>query len=153
MNFASTKLALQVRALRQSIEFLGEGNLNAEMQVPCEGELREIRERFNHTLSNLRSLRAGIRWLSDEAGVRGQLGGTVPVSNAQGEWRGIADDVSILAGNVTAFVRNANWALGNLKRGEGTRRMTQGAHGEFEDLKRAINELADRLEQAQLATR
>jgi methyl-accepting chemotaxis protein len=151
LNFASVMVAAQIRALHRAIDRLAEGDLGGEVRVPCRGEMLEIRDRLNQCLADLRGLRAELGWTANEISQRGQLGGWVHAEHAKGEWRTLADEMTAVAQTVTRLVRNANAVFTDVRRGKSGRRITEEVSGELDDLKRSINDLAERLDRAPLA--
>src|SRR5204863_119659 len=75
----------------------------------------------------------------------GRLGGQANVPGVAGTWKDLTDNVSRVAGNLTAQVRNIAEVTTAVARGDLSRKITVDVKGEILELKNTINTMVDQL--------
>ncbi|WP_037804903.1 HAMP domain-containing protein, partial [Streptomyces resistomycificus] len=80
-----------------------------------------------------------------EVGSEGRLGGQAQVPGVAGVWRDLTDSVNLMAGNLTAQVRNVAQVATAVAQGDLSQKITVDARGEILELKNTINTMVDQL--------
>src|SRR5205823_2812674 len=80
-----------------------------------------------------------------EVGTEGKLGGKADVQGVAGTWKDLTDNVNMMAGNLTAQVRNIAEVTTAIASGDLSRKITVDVKGEILEMKDTINTLVDRL--------
>src|SRR5690606_2611249 len=80
-----------------------------------------------------------------EVGTEGKLGGQAEVSGVAGTWTDRTDNVNLMAGNLTAQVRNIAEVTTAVAKGDLSKKITVDVKGEILDLKNTINTMVDQL--------
>jgi len=78
-------------------------------------------------------------------GTEGKLGGQANVRGVAGTWNDLTDTVNMMAGNLTAQVRNIAEVTTAIASGDLSRQITVDVQGEILEMKNTINTLVDRL--------
>src|SRR5258708_6498784 len=92
------------------------------------------------------------RWCAEEVtrvarevGTEGKLGGQAEVEGVSGTWRGLTENVNLMAANLTAQVRNIAQDATAVAKGDLSQKITVDAKGEILELKDTINTMVDQL--------
>src|SRR5437867_45232 len=80
-----------------------------------------------------------------EVGTEGKLGGQAAVPGVAGTWKDLTDSVNIMAGNLTAQVRNIADVTIAVANGDLSKKVTVDVRGEILQLKEAMNTMVDQL--------
>src|SRR5207245_7608529 len=96
----------QVRNIAEVTTAVARGDLSRKISVPAQGEILELKETVNEMVDQLRSFAGEVTRVAREVGTEGKLGGQADVKGVSGTWKDLTDNVNILAGNLTAQVRN-----------------------------------------------
>src|SRR5947209_13881098 len=80
-----------------------------------------------------------------EVGTEGKLGGQAEVQGASGTWRGLTENVNLMAANLTDQVRNIAQVTTAVAQGDLTQKITVDAKGEILEMKNTINKMMDQL--------
>ena len=96
-------------------------------------------------VEQLRSFAAEVTRVAREVGTEGRLGGQAVVPGVAGTWKDLTDNVNLLAGNLTAQVRNIAEVTTAVARGDLSRKITVDVKGEILELKNTINTMVDQL--------
>src|SRR5437868_3314738 len=80
-----------------------------------------------------------------EVGTEGKLGGQADVKGAAGTWKGLTENVNMMASNLTAQVRNIAEVTTAVARGDLSQKMTVDVKGEILELKNTVNTMVDQL--------
>src|SRR5262249_20565554 len=78
-------------------------------------------------------------------GTEGKLGGQAVVPGVAGTWKDLTDNVNLMAGNLTAQVRNIADVTIAVANGDLSKKITVDVRGEILQLKEAINTMVDQL--------
>src|SRR3989442_54902 len=93
----------------------------------------------------LRSFAQEVTRVAKQVGVEGKLGAQAEVPGVAGVGKDLTDNVNVLAGNLTAQVRNIAAVTTAVARGDFARKITVPANGEILELKETVNEMVDQL--------
>ena len=96
-------------------------------------------------VDQLRSFASEVTRVAREVGTEGKLGGQAVVPGVAGTWKDLTDNVNLLAGNLTAQVRNIAEVTTAVARGDLSRKITVDVSGEILQLKETINTMVDQL--------
>ncbi|MEA2386570.1 MAG: hypothetical protein QOJ22_744, partial [Thermoleophilaceae bacterium] len=80
-----------------------------------------------------------------EVGTEGKLGGQATVKGVSGTWRGLTENVNLMAGNLTDQVRNIAQVATAVANGDLSQKITVDARGEILELKNTLNTMVDQL--------
>ncbi|MGH3781446.1 MAG: HAMP domain-containing protein, partial [Pseudonocardiaceae bacterium] len=111
--------------------------------------LRGYFARLGHTvnglLDQLSLFAAEVTRVAREVGTEGRLGGQAHVPGVAGTWRDLTDSVNVMAGNLTAQVRDIAQVATAVARGDLSRKITVEVSGELLELKDTLNTMVDQL--------
>ncbi|NRD62900.1 HAMP domain-containing protein [Corallococcus exiguus] len=129
---------------------VAEGDLTQKMALeidgqPVKGEFLRIGTTVNAMVDQLNSFAAEVTRVAKEVGTEGKLGGQADVKGVSGVWKDLTDNVNVLAGNLTAQVRNIAEVTTAVARGDLSRKITVDVKGEVLELKSTINTMVDQL--------
>jgi signal transduction histidine kinase/DNA-binding response OmpR family regulator/HAMP domain-containing protein len=96
-------------------------------------------------VDQLRSFAAEVTRVAREVGTEGKLGGQAEVEGVSGTWRGLTENVNLMASNLTNQVRNLAQVTTAVANGDLTQKITVDAKGEILELKNTINTMVDQL--------
>src|SRR5436190_1261894 len=137
----ASNLTDQVRSIAQVTTAIANGDLSKKITVEAQGEILELRETINTMVEQLRSFAAEVTRVAREVGTEGKLGGQAEVEGVAGTWRGLTENVNLMASNLTAQVRNIAMVATAVASGDLTRQITVEAQGEVAELKDNINQM------------
>src|SRR5207253_829937 len=80
-----------------------------------------------------------------EVGTEGKLGGQAQVQGVSGVWKDLTESVNMMAGNLTAQVRNIADVTIAVANGDLSKKITVDVRGEILELKAAVNTMVDQL--------
>src|SRR5207302_7556349 len=80
-----------------------------------------------------------------EVGTEDQLGGQAQVKEVGGVWKDLTENVNMMAGNLTAQVRNIAEVTTAVANGDLSKKITVDVRGEILELKNTINTMVDQL--------
>src|SRR5687767_3751802 len=100
---------------------------------------------MNIMVDQLNSFAAEVTRVAKEVGTEGRLGGQADVQGVSGTWKGLTDNVNVLAGNLTDQVRNIAKVTTAVANGDLSRKITVEAKGEILELKNTINTMVEQL--------
>ena len=83
--------------------------------------------------------------MAREVGTEGKLGGQAEVEGVAGTWKDLTDNVNLMAGNLTAQVRNIAQVTTAVANGDLSKKITVDVKGEILELKDTINTMVDQL--------
>ena len=139
----STEIARVIGAVAQ-------GDLSQKMPLEVEG--RRLKGDFvrtarvvNTMVDQLNSFASEVTRVAREVGTEGKLGGQAKVRGVAGIWKDLTDSVNLMAGNLTAQVRNIAEVTTAVANGDLSRKITVDVRGEILELKNTINTMVDQL--------
>src|SRR6185437_11479704 len=132
------------------ISAVADGDLTQKMAMeldgqPVKGEFLRIGRTVNAMVDQLSSFTAEVTRVAKEVGTDGKLGGQARVKGVSGIWKDLTDNVNVLAGNLTAQVRNIAKVTTAVANGDLSQKITVDVRGEVLELKNTINVMVDQL--------
>src|SRR5205823_2625220 len=109
------------------------------------GEFMRTAKTVNTMVDQLSSFASEVTRVAREVGVEGKLGGQARVKGVAGIWKALTDSVNLMAGNLTAQVRNIADVTKAVANGDLSRKITLDVKGEIMELKNTINTMVDQL--------
>ncbi len=145
VNFMANNLTGQVRNIAQVATAVAEGDLSQKITVEAKGEVAALADTINTMVDQLRSFAAEVTRVAREVGTEGKLGGQAEVEGVSGTWRGLTENVNLMASNLTDQVRNVAQVTTAVAKGDLSQKITVDAKGEILELKNTINTMVDQL--------
>jgi HAMP domain-containing protein/signal transduction histidine kinase/CheY-like chemotaxis protein len=129
---------------------VAQGDLSQTMALdldgrPLEGEFRRTALTVNKMVEQLSSFASEVTRVAREVGTDGKLGGQAVVKGVAGTWKDLTENVNLMAGNLTAQVRNIAEVTTAVANGDLTTKIAVDVKGEFLELKNTINTMVDQL--------
>src|SRR4030081_1428972 len=132
------------------IAAVAKGDLSKTMATDIEG--RQLEGEFlrtakivNTMVDQLGAFASEVTRVAREVGTEGKLGGQAKVKGVAGTWKDLTENVNLMAGNLTAQVRNISTVTTAVANGNLTKKITVDVKGEFLELKDTINTMVDQL--------
>src|SRR5207245_3819415 len=97
----------------------------------------------NTMVEQLRGFAAEGTRVAHEVGTEGKLGGQAKVEGVSGTWKDLTDNVNLMAGNLTAQVRNIAEVTTAVAKGDLSKKIAVDVKGEILELKNTINTMVD----------
>src|ERR1700743_388233 len=132
------------------ISSVAKGNLSQEMPLEIgghtlQGEFSRIAKEVNDMVKQLTLFSMEVTRVALEVGSEGKLGGQAKVKGVAGVWKDLTDSVNLMAGNLTAQVRNIADVTTAVAKGDLSKKITVDVKGEILELKNTINTMVDQL--------
>src|SRR5436189_265006 len=134
-------LTSQVRNIADVTKAVQAGDLSRKITVDVKGEILELKATINTMVDQLSSFAAEVTRVAREVGTDGKLGGQAEVRGATGMWKGLTENVNVMAANLTTQVRAIAEVATAVTQGDLTRSITVETQGEVAALKDTINEM------------
>ena len=112
---------------------------------PLEGEFLRTAKVVNTMVDQLGAFASEVTRVAREVGTEGKLGGQAKVKGVAGTWKDLTENVNLMAGNLTAQVRNIATVTTAVANGDLTKKITVDVKGEFLELKDTVNVMVDQL--------
>ncbi|HLJ51578.1 MAG TPA: HAMP domain-containing protein [Bryobacteraceae bacterium] len=145
VNSMASNLTAQVRNIAEVTTAVATGDLSRKITVNVQGEILELKNTINTMVDQLSSFASEVTRVAREVGTEGKLGGQAEVRGVAGTWKDLTDSVNLMAGNLTAQVRNIAEVTTAVARGDLSRKITVNVQGEILELKDTINTMVDQL--------
>ncbi|TQL67256.1 hypothetical protein FB381_1130 [Nocardioides albertanoniae] len=145
VNFMAGTLTAQVRNIAEVTTAVAGGDLTRKITVDARGEILELKSTVNTMVDQLSSFADEVTRVAREVGTDGKLGGQADVHDVSGTWKGLTENVNLMAANLTFQVRNIAQVTTAVARGDLTQKITVDARGEILELKSTINTMVDQL--------
>jgi HAMP domain-containing protein/signal transduction histidine kinase/ActR/RegA family two-component response regulator len=145
VNVMASNLTSQVRGIAKVVTAVANGDLAQRLVLEVRGEIAALADTINDMTYTLRTFADQVTTVAREVGMEGKLGGQARVPGAAGTWKDLTDSVNMLAGNLTAQVRNIALVTTAVANGDLSRKITVEAEGEILELKDTINAMVERL--------
>ncbi len=145
VNSMAGNLTAQLRDIAQVTTAVARGDLSRKITVDVAGELLGLKTTVNTMVDQLSGFADEVTRVAREVGSEGRLGGQAEVPGASGTWRDLTDSVNLMAGTLTAQVRNIAEVTTAVARGDLRRKIDVDARGEILELKTTINTMVDQL--------
>ncbi|HEV7935045.1 MAG TPA: HAMP domain-containing protein [Actinomadura sp.] len=132
------------------VEAVAQGDLSQRVDLrsggrPLRGELLRMGKSVNNLVDQLDMFTAEVTHVAREVGTDGRLGGQAPLRGMSGRWRDVTSAVNVMAGRLTAQVRDIALVTTAVAKGDLTRKVTVEAAGELQELKLTVNTMVDQL--------
>src|SRR5437764_6580414 len=129
---------------------VAKGNLSNTMATeiegrPLEGEFLRTAKTVNRMVDRLGAFASEVTRVAREVGTEGKLGGQAKVKGVAGTWKDLTENVNLMAGNLTAQVRNIATVTTAVANGDLTKKITVDVKGEVLELKDTVNTMVDQL--------
>jgi HAMP domain-containing protein/signal transduction histidine kinase/CheY-like chemotaxis protein len=145
VNFMAGNLTAQVRNIAEVTTAVASGDLAKKITVDVRGEILELKDTINTMVDQLGSFASEVTRVAREVGTEGKLGGQAQVAGVSGTWKDLTDNVNLMAGNLTAQVRNIAAVTTAVAKGDLSKKITVDVRGEILELKDTINTMVDQL--------
>ena len=145
VNMMAGNLTAQVRNIADVTIAVAKGDLSKKITVDVRGEILQLKEAVNTMVDQLNAFAAEVTRVAREVGTEGKLGGQAVVPDVAGTWKDLTDNVNLMAGNLTAQVRNIADVTIAVANGDLSKKITVDVRGEILQLKEAINTMVDQL--------
>ncbi|MEO5720632.1 MAG: HAMP domain-containing protein, partial [Chthoniobacterales bacterium] len=145
VNSMAGNLTAQVRNIADVTTAVATGDLSKKITVDVRGEISELKDTINTMVDQLRSFASEVTRVAREVGSEGKLGGQADVKGVAGTWKDLTDNVNMMAGNLTAQVRNIALVTTAVANGDLSKKITVDVKGEIAELKNTVNTMVDQL--------
>ena len=145
VNIMAGNLTAQVRNIADVTIAVANGDLSKKITVDVRGEILAVKETINTMVDQLNAFAAEVTRVAREVGTEGKLGGQAQVRGVAGTWKDLTDNVNLMAGNLTAQVRNIAEVTIAVANGDLSKKITVDVKGEILELKNTINTMVDQL--------
>ncbi|HXS36801.1 MAG TPA: HAMP domain-containing protein [Flavipsychrobacter sp.] len=145
VNYMGSNLTAQVRNIAEVTTAVAKGDLSRKITVDVKGEILELKDTINTMVDQLNSFGSEVTRVAREVGSEGKLGGQATVEGVGGVWKDLTDSVNLMAGNLTAQVRNIAEVTTAVANGDLSKKITVDVQGEILELKNTINTMVDQL--------
>jgi len=145
VNSMASSLTAQVRNIAEVTTAVANGDLSKKVTVDVKGEILELKNTVNTMVDQLNSFASEVTRVAREVGTEGKLGVQAYVRGVAGTWKDLTDNVNLMAGNLTAQVRNIAEVTKAVANGDLSKKITVDVKGEILDLKNTINVMVDQL--------
>jgi HAMP domain-containing protein/signal transduction histidine kinase len=145
VNSMAGNLTAQVRNIAEVTTAVANGDLSKKITVDVRGEILELKYTINTMVDQLRSFASEVTRVAREVGSEGKLGGQADVRGVAGTWQDLTNNVNMMAGNLTAQVRNIAEVTTAVARGDLSKKVTVDVKGEILELKNTVNTMVDQL--------
>ncbi|MEG4875057.1 HAMP domain-containing protein, partial [Microcoleus sp. CZ3-B4] len=145
VNSMAGNLTAQVRNIAEVTTAVANGDLSKKITVDVKGEILELKNTINIMVDQLSSFSSEVTRVAREVGTEGKLGVQAYVRGVGGTWKDLTDSVNLMAGNLTAQVRNIAEVTKAVANGDLSKKITVDVKGEILELKDTINVMVDQL--------
>jgi len=160
----ASNLTDQVRSISEVTKAVALGDLSRTVNVDVQGEMLDLKMTVNSMVAQLSTLANEVTRVSLEVGTEGMLGGQAFVPDVQGMWKVsyvsgcllvhisrsleiqvLADNVNLMAMNLTYQVRSIAEVTKAVANGDLTKKIEVDVRGEMLDLKETVNGMTESL--------
>ncbi|MBW4561376.1 MAG: HAMP domain-containing protein [Mojavia pulchra JT2-VF2] len=145
VNLMAGNLTGQVRNIAEVATAIANGDLSKKITVNVKGEILELKNTVNTMVDQLNSFASEVTRVAREVGTEGKLGVQAEVRGVAGTWRDLTESVNMMAGNLTAQVRNIAEVTTAVANGDLSKKVTVDVKGEILELKNTVNIMVDQL--------
>src|SRR5688572_32746909 len=96
-------------------------------------------------VDQLNAFASEVSRVAREVGTDGRLGGQAQVSGVAGTWKGLTNNVNLMAANLNGQVRNIAEVTTAVAKGDLSKKITVDVKGEILELKSTVNTMVDQL--------
>ncbi|CAO3638776.1 unnamed protein product [Cunninghamella blakesleeana] len=145
VNMMAGNLTTQVRSIADVTTAVARGDLSRKIVVEVQGEILQLKETVNSMVDQLRVFAAEVTRVAREVGTEGKLGGQATIDGVDGTWKGLTDNVNLMASNLTDQLRAIAAVCKAVAQGDLSKKIEVEVHGEIAELKNTINTMVDQL--------
>ncbi|KAI0312759.1 hypothetical protein OF83DRAFT_1066664 [Amylostereum chailletii] len=145
VNKMARNLTDQVRSISEVTKAVALGDLSRTVNVDVQGEMLDLKMTVNQMVAQLSTLANEVTRVSLEVGTEGILGGQAYVPDVQGMWKVLADNVNLMAMNLTNQVRSIAEVTKAVANGDLKKKIEVDVRGEMLDLKSTVNGMTESL--------
>ena len=145
VNLMAGNLTGQVRNIAEVTTAVARGDLSRKITVDVRGEILELKDTINTMVDQLNAFAWEVTRVAREVGTEGKLGGQAQVPGVAGTWKDLTDNVNLMAGNLTAQVRNIAEVATAIASGDLSKKITVDVRGELLLLKDTLNTMVEQL--------
>jgi HAMP domain-containing protein/signal transduction histidine kinase/CheY-like chemotaxis protein len=150
VNSLVANLVQPTSEMARVIGAVAKGDLSQNIAVeidgrPLKGEFLRTARTVNTMVEQLGAFASEVTRVAREVGTEGKLGGQAKVKGVAGTWKDLTDNVNLMAGNLTAQVRNIATVTTAVANGDLTKKITVDVKGEFLELKDTVNTMVGQL--------
>jgi HAMP domain-containing protein len=145
VNLLAANLTTQVRNIAEVTTAVARGDLSRKITVNVKGEILELKNTINIMVDQLNAFAAEVTRVAREVGTEGRLGGQADAPGVAGTWKGVTDNVNVMAANLTEQVRGIVKVVTAVANGDLKQKLTVNAKGEVAALADTINAMTDTL--------
>jgi HAMP domain-containing protein/CheY-like chemotaxis protein/signal transduction histidine kinase len=150
LNSLISDLVWPTLEVTRSIDAVAKGDLTQTMSLerdgqPLQGEFLRSAKIVNTMVGQLSVFTSEVTRVAREVGTEGKLGGQAQVQGVSGVWKDLTESVNMMAGNLTAQVRNIAEVTIAVANGDLSKKITVDVRGEILQLKEATNTMVDQL--------
>lgn len=146
VNAMALNLTTQVRNIANVTTAVAKGDLSKKVTADCKGEILDLKLTINQMVDRLQNFALAVTTLSREVGTLGILGGQANVQDVEGAWKQVAENVNLMATNLTNQVRSIATVTTAVAHGDLSQKIDVHAQGEILQLKNTINKMVDSLQ-------
>jgi HAMP domain-containing protein/CheY-like chemotaxis protein/signal transduction histidine kinase len=145
VNLLAANLTTQVRNIAEVTTAVARGDLSRKITVDVKGEILELKNTINTMVDQLNAFAAEVTRVARDVGTEGKLGGQAEVPGVAGTWKGLTDNVNVMAVNLTEQVRGIVKVVTAVANGDLKQNLTVNAKGEVAALAETINNMTGTL--------
>src|SRR5258705_428499 len=150
INSLIDDLARPTNEMARVIGAVAKGDLTQTVALeaegrPLKGQFLSTAKTVNAMVKQLGAFAAEVTRVAREVGTEGKLGGQAVVPGVAGTWKDLTDSVNMMAGNLTAQVRNIADVTIAVANGDLSKKITVDVKGEILQLKDTINTMVAQL--------
>src|SRR3954466_13583660 len=139
VNALISDLVHPTSEIARVIGAVAKGDLSQTMALeiegrPLAGEFLRTAKTVNTMVEQLGSFASEVTRVAREVGTEGKLGGQAKVKGVAGTWKDLTDSVNLMAGNLTAQVRNIAAVTTAVANGDLSKKITVDVKGEILEL-------------------
>ena len=132
--------------MQRVIGAVADGDLSKKVSADVQGEMLELKNTINAMVDQLNGFISEVTRVAREVGTEGKLGQAAAVTiEVGGVWKDLTDNVNVMAGNLTAQVRNIAEVTTAVANGDLSKKISIDVQGEFLELKNTVNAMVDQL--------
>lgn len=146
VNAMATNLTNQVRNIANVTTAVARGDLSKKVTADCKGEILDLKLTINQMVDSLQTFALEVTSLATDVGIKGILGGQAVVTDVEGAWKDLTDNVNAMATNLTNQVRSIAAVTTAVAHGDLSQKIEVVAQGEILELKDTINKMVDSLQ-------
>src|SRR5213595_1828490 len=150
VNVLIEDLVRPTSEMARVIGAVAKGDLSETMATriegqPLKGTFLRTAKIVNTMVDQLGAFASEVTRVAREVGTEGKLGGQAKVKGVAGTWKDLTENVNLMAGNLTAQVRNIATVTTAVANGDLTKKITVDVKGEVLELKDTVNVMVDQL--------